>query len=110
VAAAFASTTFVAGVTSGNLGYALRAGFIAAATAGAFYEVGNLTSGGGIVNQIENVAGHAFVGCCLRPLQVEMQRVAYKHVHSRWQFSYRRTCTEGWQIAPIYARVGTVVK
>src|SRR6266446_3679141 len=39
VAAAFTSTTFVVGVSSGNLGYALRAGFTAAATAAAFYVV-----------------------------------------------------------------------
>jgi hypothetical protein len=38
--AAFASTTFVAG---GNLGYALKASMIAAATATAFYEVGEIT-------------------------------------------------------------------
>jgi RHS repeat-associated protein len=34
VPAAFLSTTFVAGVTSGNLGYALKAGLIAGVTAG----------------------------------------------------------------------------
>jgi hypothetical protein len=40
VGASFASSTFVAGVTSGNLGYALQAGIIAAITAGAFQVVG----------------------------------------------------------------------
>jgi RHS repeat-associated protein len=48
VAAAFASTTFVAGVTSGNLGYALRAGLIAGITAGitagVFSGIGEITS------------------------------------------------------------------
>jgi RHS repeat-associated protein len=39
---AFASTTFVAGVTSGNLGYALKAGFIAGITALANFDVGLL--------------------------------------------------------------------
>jgi RHS repeat-associated protein len=76
VPVAFASTTFVAGVTSGSLGYALKAGFIAAATAVAFYEVGNLTdqiSGAPIGSHtppkfgtdayLFNVAGHAAVGC-----------------------------------------------
>jgi hypothetical protein len=76
VPAAFASTTFVAGVTSGNLGTALKAGLIAAATAAAFYEVGNLTdaiNGSPIGSHTApafgsdayafNVAGHALVGC-----------------------------------------------
>jgi hypothetical protein len=68
MSAAFASTTFVAGVTSGNLGYAIKAGIIAAITAAAFYEVGELT--GHNPNPftqpdkyLENVAGHALVGC-----------------------------------------------
>ena len=43
------ATTFVSGVSSGNLGYALKAGAIAAFTAGAFYVVGNLTD---VVNRI----------------------------------------------------------
>ncbi len=63
---AFASTAFVAGVTSGNLGYALRAGLIAAATAVAFYEVGEVTGHNpefGTSQYFENVAGHALVGC-----------------------------------------------
>jgi len=76
VTAAFAATTFVAGVTSGNLGAALRAGAIAAVTAIAFYEVGNLTdavNGSPIGSHTApafgspayafNVAGHALVGC-----------------------------------------------
>ncbi len=68
VPAAFLSTAFVAGITSGNLGYALKAGFIAAATAVAFYEIGEIT--GHNPNPftqpdkyLENVAGHAAVGC-----------------------------------------------
>ena len=43
VAAAFLTTTAVAGMASGKLGAGLKAGLIAAATAVAFYEVGNLT-------------------------------------------------------------------
>ncbi len=65
---AFASTAFVADVTSGNLGYALRAGLIAAATAVAFYEVGEVTGHNpefGTSQYFENVAGHALVGCAL---------------------------------------------
>jgi RHS repeat-associated protein len=61
---AFAATTFVVGVTSGNLGYALRAGFIAAATATANFGVGDITEGiEGLGGAISNVAGHALVGC-----------------------------------------------
>jgi RHS repeat-associated protein len=76
VTAAFASTTFVSGVSSGNLGAALKAGAIAAVTAIAFYEVGNLTdavNGSPIGSHTApafgspayavNVAGHALVGC-----------------------------------------------
>jgi hypothetical protein len=77
VVQAFEATTFVAGVTSGNLGYALRAGLIAGVTAAAFYEVGNLTDamipGAQIGSHTPpafgtdvyafNVAGHALVGC-----------------------------------------------
>jgi hypothetical protein len=65
-AAAFGSTTFVTGVTSGNLGYALRAGLIAGVTALAFYEVGDITTHNpafGTPQYFENVAGHALVGC-----------------------------------------------
>jgi RHS repeat-associated protein len=77
---AFASTIFVAGVTSGSLGYALRSGLVAAATAGAFYAVGGLTNvvatgspdsffavhnppAFGTPPYAFNVAGHALVGC-----------------------------------------------
>jgi RHS repeat-associated protein len=65
VAAAVAglSTSFVAGVTSGNLGYALRAGFIAGVTAIANFGVGTLTQGLGSLGDLLNVAGHALVGC-----------------------------------------------
>jgi RHS repeat-associated protein len=61
---AFMSTTFVGGVTTGNLGYALQAGIIAAVTAAAFYEVGTLAKSiGGEVGYALKVAGHALVGC-----------------------------------------------
>jgi hypothetical protein len=76
ITAAFASATFVAGVTSGNLRTALKAGLIAGVTALAFYEVGTLTdviSGATIGSHTPpvfgtdayafNVAGHALVGC-----------------------------------------------
>jgi hypothetical protein len=77
--AAVASTMFVAGVTSGSLGAALRAGLIAGATAVAFFEVGEITSQmqGAIPGpngahgtfepfsegHLANIAGHALVGC-----------------------------------------------
>ncbi len=75
---AAAASALVAGVTSGDLGQALRAGFISAATAGAFQVVGDLTSGfagtltpAGGHGPLEflsdahlfNMAGHAAVGC-----------------------------------------------
>jgi RHS repeat-associated protein len=64
VPAAFASTTFVAGVTSGNLGYALRAGLIAGATAAAFSGVGALSQDlGGAAGDLLGVAGRALIGC-----------------------------------------------
>jgi RHS repeat-associated protein len=68
VAAAFLTTTAVAGLTSGNIGTGLKAGAIAAATAVAFWEVGNLTMPNGPAamspaQYAENVAGHALVGC-----------------------------------------------
>ena len=44
VTAALLSTAAVAGLASGNHGAALKAGLVAAATAVAFYEVGNLTN------------------------------------------------------------------
>jgi RHS repeat-associated protein len=63
-AVAFASTSFVAGVTSGNLGYALKAGLIAGVTAFANFGVGELAQGiPGVGGSILNVAGHALVGC-----------------------------------------------
>ncbi len=77
VTAAFLSTTAVAGIESGNFKLGLRAGLIAAATAVAFWEVGNLTNaiaganpyGPHIQPQIGtpeyafNVTAHAAVGC-----------------------------------------------
>lgn len=57
---------FVTGVTSGNLGLALRAGFIAAATAFAFNTVGDITGHQplfGTEAHLANIAGHALVGC-----------------------------------------------
>ena len=71
-------TGIVVGVTSGDLGLALRSGFIAAVTAGAFEVVGDLTGnfegslpwlGGhgplefGSPAHLFNIAGHAAVGC-----------------------------------------------
>ena len=69
-------TGIVVGITSGNLGLALRSGLIAAVTAAAFYQVGELTTGlpgapnGGHAAldfmseaHIFNMAGHAAVGC-----------------------------------------------
>jgi RHS repeat-associated protein len=77
VTAAFISTTAVAGIETGNFRLGLRAGLIAAATAVAFWEVGNLTNaiagadpyGPHIQPQIGtseyafNVTAHAAVGC-----------------------------------------------
>jgi RHS repeat-associated protein len=74
---AFTSTTLVAGITSGDLGYALQSGFIAGATAIAFNVVGGLTNvvAGesffaphiplqfGTPAYAFNIAGHALVGC-----------------------------------------------
>ena len=69
---------FVTGVTSGNLGLAIRSGIIASATALAFQGVGELTSGLAAVDptggaaapmtsgsplHLLKVAGHAAVGC-----------------------------------------------
>ena len=61
---------FVTGVTSGNLGLAIRAGIIASATALAFQGVGDLTLGPGhpipkfgSAEHLANIAGHAGVGC-----------------------------------------------
>jgi RHS repeat-associated protein len=64
VPAAFLSTTFVSGITSGNLGYALKAGFIAGVTAIANFEVGLTAKGlGGVAGDLFNAAGRAAVGC-----------------------------------------------
>jgi filamentous hemagglutinin len=61
------TSAFVTGVTSGNLGLALRAGLIAGVTAYAMFEVGQLTSHGtlafGTGTYYANVLGHALVGC-----------------------------------------------
>jgi RHS repeat-associated protein len=63
------TTSFVAGVTSGSLSYALKAGLIAGITAAANFEIGTLTQGLSIpveglgsINPL-NIAGHALVGC-----------------------------------------------
>jgi RHS repeat-associated protein len=68
VTAAFLSTTAVSGIETGSFKLGLRAGLIAAATAVAFWEVGNLTMPNGAAamtpaQRIENIAGHALVGC-----------------------------------------------
>jgi hypothetical protein len=61
---AFSSSTFVAGVTSGNLGYALRAGLIAGATAAANFEIGTFAQSlGGVDGYLLGAAGHALVSC-----------------------------------------------
>src|SRR5262249_43732355 len=61
------ATSFVAGVTSGSLSYALKAGLIAAAQAVAFNAVGAITGANaqvfGTAEYFENVAGSALVGC-----------------------------------------------
>jgi hypothetical protein len=56
---AAAAATFVTGVTSGNLGLALKAGLISIVTAAAFDFVGTATAG----SYPANIAGHAAVGC-----------------------------------------------
>jgi hypothetical protein len=58
----------VAGIETGNLGLGLKAGLLAAATAVAFWEVGNLTMPNGAAamtpaQRVENIVGHALVGC-----------------------------------------------
>jgi hypothetical protein len=75
---AAAASAFVAGVTSGSLGAALRAGITSFITAAAFQAVGDLTGGlaldgapdGGHAPldfmseaHLFNIAGHALVGC-----------------------------------------------
>jgi RHS repeat-associated protein len=79
-AAAFISTTAVAGTSAGNLARGLKPGLIAAAEAVAFYEVGNatdwiqdakigshaavdFTTGVGLEAYAFNVTAHAAVGC-----------------------------------------------
>jgi hypothetical protein len=68
-AAAVSSLTsaFVAGVRSGSLGQALRAGLTSAATAAAMFGVGEITGHGnlgfGTGDHIANIAGHAGAGC-----------------------------------------------
>ena len=64
------ASAFVTGVTSGDLGQALKAGFISAVTAVAFNVVGDITLGPahkvaafGSVKHLANIAGHAVVGC-----------------------------------------------
>jgi RHS repeat-associated protein len=80
VTAAFLSTTAVSGTATGNFSLGLRAGLIAAATAAAFWEVGNLTdviqhtpvgshtppnlsTDLGVQAYAFNVTAHAAVGC-----------------------------------------------
>ena len=66
VPVAFAATATISGLESGKLGVGLKAGLIAAVTAGAFYEVGEITGhtpAFGKLEFFENVAGHALVGC-----------------------------------------------
>jgi RHS repeat-associated protein len=57
----------IAGITSGNLGLALKVGFISAVTAFAMFGVGELTAHGdlgfGSDAHLMNIAGHALVGC-----------------------------------------------
>ncbi|HYB81050.1 MAG TPA: RHS repeat-associated core domain-containing protein, partial [Mycobacterium sp.] len=74
---AFASTAFVAGVTTGNLGYALKSGLVAAATTAGFQAVslgassvaGSLVDNGisaqvaGAAAQAVTTAGNSLVGC-----------------------------------------------
>jgi hypothetical protein len=75
------ASTVIAGITSGKLGLALRAGFITAVTAGAFQIAGDLTGSLGLAGVLNpllgghgplefmseahlfNIAAHALVGC-----------------------------------------------
>jgi hypothetical protein len=60
------AAAFVTGVTSGDLGLAIRAGLTAYFTAEAFNAVGNATGHRpdfGTANHVANIAGHALVGC-----------------------------------------------
>ncbi|MGJ4945586.1 RHS repeat-associated core domain-containing protein [Bradyrhizobium sp. HKCCYLS1011] len=66
VASAAGGAMIATGLSGGNLGQVLKAGFIAGVTAAAFFEVGNLTGhqpAFGSDKYFENVAGHALVGC-----------------------------------------------
>ena len=59
IAAAIISSAVVAGLASGDLGQALKAGLITATTAVAFNIAGSLTSG----LPVANIAAHAAIGC-----------------------------------------------
>ena len=69
ILAAAASAAIVTGLSGGKLSQILRASIIAAVTAAAFYGVGQFTSINGqladfgTAEYVENVAGHAAVGC-----------------------------------------------
>jgi RHS repeat-associated protein len=74
-ASAAGGAAIATGLSGGNLGQILKSAVIAGATAAAFYEVGSLTYGEAhaspafdspkfsAANYVENVAGHALVGC-----------------------------------------------
>jgi hypothetical protein len=76
------ASAFVVGVTSGDLGLAIRAGITALGTALAFHAVGNMTDavlgveigshapfGFGTDAHLFNIAGHALVGCASAAMQ-----------------------------------------
>ena len=68
VIAGAATTSLIAGMTGGSSGQALKAGLITIATAVAFTAVGDFTGhtpAFGSVRYLENVAGHAGVGCLI---------------------------------------------
>jgi hypothetical protein len=72
IAAAVLSSAVTAGLASGNLGAALRAGLIAAASAVAFNFVGDITLGANHAmpeflsgQHLANIVGHAAVGCLM---------------------------------------------
>ena len=54
------SSAVTTGLSSGSLGQALRAGFITAATAGAFSFAGDITAG---LGPVPKIAAHAAIGC-----------------------------------------------
>ena len=66
IASSLASAV-VTGLASGDLGQALKAGFISGATAFAMFQVGRLTGHGALdflsSTHLANIAGHAAVGC-----------------------------------------------